>query len=175
MLNKNIILLIFLIVLLVTNVVIFLTNRSQVEAQTSSLEYVSEETCGRCHKEKLKDYLDSSHYYSFETLMDIGEENNPKCLPCHTTGYRKPGGFVDSKTTPGLGRIGCQACHGPGSAHIKPDLSKEQRKQTINQVPVNYCIVCHKIHSHHDLGKKSIPYLKKKVANIQNKINKLNK
>ncbi|MGQ9610672.1 MAG: multiheme c-type cytochrome, partial [bacterium] len=138
-------------------------------------EYVSEENCMRCHKEEAKDHIESFHYNSLETLIDIGEENNPKCLTCHTTGYKKPGGFVDSKTTPGLGRVGCQACHGPGSAHIKFNLSKEQRKQTINQVPNNYCIDCHKIHGHHDLGKKTIPHLKKKVEKLQNEIKKLSK
>lgn len=171
---RKIIFILLIFTFLITGVIL-LRNLFQVEAQTSSLEYVSEENCRRCHMDKVKDHADSSHYYSLETLMDIGEENNPKCLPCHTTGYKKPGGFVDSKTTPGLGKVGCQACHGPGSEHIKPNLSKEQRKQTINQVPNNYCIDCHKIHSHHDLGKKSIPYLKKKIDQIQKKINKLSK
>ncbi len=162
-----------MIVLLLASIIL-LRDFFQADAQTTSPEYVSEENCRRCHKEKAKGHIESFHYYSLETLIEIGEENNPKCLSCHTTGYKKPGGFVDSKTTPGMGGVGCQACHGPGGAHIKLNLSKEQRKQTINQVP-NNCIECHKIHSHHNLGKKSIPYLKKKVDKLQNEIKRLSK
>jgi len=148
----------------------FLVTRPKASPQVSSVEYVSDENCRRCHKQESEEHNKSSHSMGFEALIDLGEGANPKCLPCHTTGYKKPGGFVDRSSTPGMATIGCQACHGPGSAHIKSGLSKEQRRQTINQNPEDYCISCHSIHNHHDLGKKAVPYLKKKIERLQKQV-----
>ena len=39
-------------------------------------------------------------------------------MSCHVVGYRKPGGFVSAKETPELVNVGCERCHGPGSAHV---------------------------------------------------------
>ncbi len=49
------------------------------------------------------------------------------CLPCHTTGYGAPGGYpIDPKKDAAavkaaalMGKVSCEACHGPGSLYVK--------------------------------------------------------
>jgi len=53
---------------------------------------------------------------------------------------------------------------------IKSGISKEQRRQTINQNPKDDCISCHSIYNHHDLAKKAIAYLKKKIERLQKQV-----
>ncbi|MDD3643057.1 MAG: multiheme c-type cytochrome, partial [Candidatus Krumholzibacteria bacterium] len=55
--------------------------------------YLGMETCGRCHRETADDFLTSPHYRTFKRLTDAGEERNPSCLPCHTTGYLRFSGY----------------------------------------------------------------------------------
>jgi len=93
-------------------------------------KYISDKKCYFCHKQEAKTHTNSAHANSFKSLVDNGQDNNPKCLPCHTTGYGKPGGFVDAKSTPDISNVGCQACHGPGSFHI--ENGHEQRVTTTN-------------------------------------------
>lgn len=156
-------------------VIVCLTSKFMNTDASSKRVYVSEETCKKCHKGQAETHNNSAHAKSFETLSLLGEDKNPKCLVCHTTGYGQPGGFEDIKSTPSLAAVGCQACHGPGSEHIKAYLSKEKRKETIDKDKVNYCIRCHSIHSHHSLGKKALPYMKKKLEELQKEIKRLSK
>jgi len=112
-------------------------------------KYVSDKKCYLCHRQQAKNHIKSAHANSFKSLTENNQEKNPKCLPCHTTGYSKPGGFVDVKTTPDLAGVGCQACHGPGSAHTENGLSKEQKRQSVSLNMPNSCQSCHKIHQEH--------------------------
>jgi nitrate/TMAO reductase-like tetraheme cytochrome c subunit len=118
-------------------------------------KYVSEKRCYMCHRAQAKQHENTAHAKTFKRLLDNGQDKNPKCLPCHTVGYGKPSGFMDVKSTPDLAGVGCQACHGPGSAHIEEGLSKEQKRQTIELTTSDACVKCHKIHEKHiDVNKK---------------------
>ena len=159
---------------ILAGVLLFIVCRPRATAVPSGATYIPEKRCYVCHKPLSEKHARTSHARSFETLIDSGEEKNPKCLPCHTTGYGLPGGFVDVKSTPDLVGVGCQSCHGRGSAHVELGLSKEQRLQNIQRDPKDACTKCHKIHEEHaDIGAKSLPYLKKKIERIQQQIKKL--
>lgn len=95
--------------------------------------YVGNQGCG-CHKREVLDWSFSVHGRAFESLkpgvkkfekkrasLDPDEDytSNRRCLKCHTTGYQKRGGFVDSTSTPVLTGVGCEMCHGPGSEYKK--------------------------------------------------------
>ena len=143
-------------------------------AGASDATYVPGKKCRSCHPKKFKAQAKTPHAMSFENLTDAGEETNPECLPCHTTGHGKPGGFVDAESTKGLAGTTCQACHGTGSAHIEKGLNKEQRRQTIEKTPKDVCTGCHKTHeAHPDIGAKSLPSLKKKSERVQSRIKEL--
>jgi len=144
------------------------------EVVASDAEYVAGKKCKTCHIKAFKAQAESYHAMSFENLTSAGEDKNEQCLPCHTTGYGKPGGFADAESTPGLTGTTCQACHGPGSAHIAKGLSKEQRRAAIQKTPKDACTKCHKTHeAHPDIGAKSLPSLKKKLERVQARITEL--
>jgi len=130
-------------------------NRQDAIAGPANNKYVSEKRCYMCHRSQAKQHENTVHAKTFKKLLDNNQDKNPKCLPCHTTGYGKPSGFMDAKSTPDLAGVGCQACHGPGSAHVEEGLSKEQKRQTIELTMADACTKCHKIHQKHiDVNKK---------------------
>jgi nitrate/TMAO reductase-like tetraheme cytochrome c subunit len=146
--------------------VLFVSHRGAM-AQTDAT-YVPGGKCKICHIKVFKAHSETLHAMSFENLKDAGQETNAECLPCHTTGYGKPGGFTDVESTPELAGTTCQACHGPGGAHIEKGLTKEQRKERIGKSPQSSCVNCHKPHGQHpDVG---VGVLKKKLERLQGKI-----
>jgi hypothetical protein len=143
-------------------------------ARAADRTYVPGKKCKTCHIKTFKAQAETPHAKSYENLTDAGEATNPDCLPCHTTGYGKPGGFVDVESTEDLAGTTCQGCHGPGSAHIEKGLSKEQRRETIEKTPKDACTKCHKTHeAHPDIGAKSLPSLKKAMERLQARISEL--
>ena len=146
----------------------FFMNHGGAVAGTDGASYVPGKKCKMCHIKYFKAHAETLHAMGFENLKDAGQETNADCLECHTTGYGQPGGYVDAASSAGLAGTTCQACHGPGSAHIEKGLSKEQRRETISGVPQNACIKCHKPHgTHADVG---ADILKIKLERLQNKI-----
>jgi hypothetical protein len=66
---------------------------------------------GKRVKAKRKAGLNPRHDYS----------SDPKCLKCHTTGYKEVGGYghpKKSRRSP-MTSVSCEACHGPGSKYVK--------------------------------------------------------
>lgn len=101
---------------------------------TASAEpsYLGSKSCAGCHKAETKDWQRSVHGKTME-ILSPGKRSGPKhkadldpdkdyskddkCLKCHTTGYKKPGGFVDMNSTPDLAGVGCESCHGPAGSY----------------------------------------------------------
>ena len=109
--------------------------------------YVGPDTCKACHFKDFKTWQAHKHSKNFQVLQGA-EQTNPECLKCHTTGYGKPSGFVSVEKTPTLANTTCEACHGPGSAHIEaaknaPDTGTWEKK--INKAG-NTCVECHNPH-----------------------------
>lgn len=153
---------------------LLIIGRQRAVAGASDAEYVPGKKCKMCHIKEFKAHAETPHAKSLENLTDAGEETNADCLPCHSTGYGKPGGFVDAGSTPDLAGATCQACHGPGSAHIATGLSKEERPKKIEKTPEDACTKCHKTHeAHPDIGAKALPSLKKELERLQSKIKEL--
>jgi hypothetical protein len=94
--------------------------------------FVGTKKCKGCHLKEWKSWSATRMAGTFEVL-EAGERAKEKlaagldpkkdytkdkaCLPCHVTGYGKPGGFVDLETTPDLAGVGCEMCHGPGGTY----------------------------------------------------------
>lgn len=101
-------------------------------AVSAEPRYIGNKACANCHKDEMQDWKRSAHGKTMEVLRpgkqsgakhkasvdpDKDYSKDEKCLKCHTTGYKKEGGFADMDTTPDLAGAGCEACHGPGGAY----------------------------------------------------------
>jgi hypothetical protein len=84
--------------------------------------YLGIEICRRCHGNLMPRFVAGKHFRAFETLRERGQATDPECLACHTTGYRRPGGYDPAAEKEGasyLAGVQCEACHGPGTAHAR--------------------------------------------------------
>ena len=80
------------------------------------------DTCRKCHAALVDDFLLSRHFRAFETLRARGEDTNPKCIVCHTTGHGQFGGYSparEEKEGINLQGVQCEACHGQGTIHSR--------------------------------------------------------
>ncbi len=99
--------------------------------------YTGSERCGVCHAQQFASWRPSGHARAFSTLEKAHQEYNPKCVPCHSIGYGRAGGFVSAAATPGLKNVGCESCHGPSSSH--PD----RVAAGFGKTDTAFCVTCH--------------------------------
>ncbi|MHC4924494.1 MAG: cytochrome c family protein [Planctomycetota bacterium] len=150
------------------------------EDEAAKPEYVGDKACVKCHFKQHKSWKKTELYKSMKSLEPTTEEDaelfklkkdsgldpakdyttDAKCLACHTTGYGKKGGYPedpekDAKKAKLMGKVSCEACHGPGSlyskhktAEVKKDkkatFTAEQLKEYGLTLPdENNCKTCH--------------------------------
>jgi Cytochrome c552/Cytochrome c554 and c-prime len=94
------------------------------------------EECGHCHGSKVDGWMGTKHPNAYEDLVTDGNETNPYCVQCHTTGFDATVTYGDTTiTNPGpdmygfddyfgvegdeaaarreaLAGVQCEACHG---------------------------------------------------------------
>ncbi len=74
--------------------------------------YVGSKKCAPCHQKEYKIWKSSPHFFA------LGNDADPECVYCHVTGIEHLSGFRSKEQTPDLAHVGCENCHGAGSAHI---------------------------------------------------------
>lgn len=99
--------------------------------------FTGSERCGSCHEEAYAIWRKSRHAHAFDILVEESQDFNPRCVGCHTLGFRKPGGFIDAHKTPDLVHVGCESCHGPSRDH--PDTVEAGFGRTTTAA----CVTCH--------------------------------
>ena len=87
--------------------------------------YSGEEVCGVCHAGQHETWSLTSHAFAFDTLVEHGVDRDPECLPCHTVGWDKPGGYRLESPAPHLAGVQCENCHGRGGPHQSPQFLEE--------------------------------------------------
>lgn len=138
--------------------------------------FVGNKACMGCHKAEALDWQRSRHAKAFELLasgrkpaekrrVNLDPEKNfqkdEKCIKCHTTGYKKEGGFKDVESTPDLVGIGCEMCHGSGKEYreIHKRMILEFKRDEVRAAGQTYATlgdkVCENCH-----GNKDSPMLK---------------
>ncbi len=82
-------------------------------------KYVGSNACASCHGDAYMVWKKSRHAEAMPTLEETGNDFDPECVGCHVVGLTDVSGYRDMKTTPHLGAVGCESCHGPASNHLK--------------------------------------------------------
>jgi len=101
--------------------------------------YVGMESCKMCHAKIYSFVSGTKHTTAYETLREEERQFEPNCIGCHTTGYKKPGGFTNILTAKDLLGVQCEVCHGPGSLHVKDNKANK----LANLTKAADCISCH--------------------------------
>jgi hypothetical protein len=114
-----------------------LVDSEKLRAMYQCASFVRSEACKTCHEEAYKVWESSKHAHAFKTLEERHQDYNPDCVGCHTTGFRKPTGFLNAKSTPDLMNVQCESCHGPGMGH--PD----KLGKGYGAVTKDFCVTCH--------------------------------
>ncbi|NVM20940.1 MAG: cytochrome C [Desulfobacterales bacterium] len=112
-------------------------------ASVTRSTYVGSQACQDCHEteyENFTAYAKKAHSYESIKVMKKGltEAEFRACFQCHTTGYKKPGGFRSEHETPNLKNAGCEVCHGPGSLHVETE-KPEHIKGSLTLRDCEYC------------------------------------
>ena len=103
--------------------------------------YLGAAACGACHAPALAFWKTTKHAQALGALARVGRDRDPSCVGCHVTGYLQGGWTLATKAPqPTLAGIGCEACHGPGRAHVE---AVDKRKSTTRAVPEAICRGCH--------------------------------
>ncbi len=103
------------------------------------LTYVGSEKCKECHDHQAEydQWLTTDHAHAFGALKNVGSDRDPECVICHVSGLEYESGFVNEAKTPHLMGVGCENCHGPGSAHI------QGQGKVLTTGPKTACNQCH--------------------------------
>jgi hypothetical protein len=97
----------------------------------SGQKFVGSETCGQCHTKAFAKWKETPHSHATQSLVEppnsrasIPRHFDPECISCHVTGWEPQqhypfvSGYLSLEKTPALTNVGCENCHGPGSAHV---------------------------------------------------------
>lgn len=115
-------------------------ERSVQSPESQGPHYATGAKCVSCHSHQVAAWaVRPNHARAMEALFERGEQNNPECVGCHSTGFGQPGGFaaVDKRTLQTWGNVQCEACHGPLGGH--------PRDATVQPKPISQatCTGCH--------------------------------
>jgi 2',3'-cyclic-nucleotide 2'-phosphodiesterase (5'-nucleotidase family) len=99
--------------------------------------YVGASTCMNCHAAQYAVWEKSGHAHAMATLERKSQQFDNECVRCHVVGFNK-GGFQSLISTPQLANVQCEACHGPGRAHVAAPAKGFGHMET----PTG-CVQCH--------------------------------
>lgn len=131
-------------------------------------DFVGSKRCADCHTSAWEVYENTPHSHATDTLVhppersDVPRIHDPECISCHVTGWEPQkmvplkSGYLGLDKTPHLAGVGCENCHGPGSAHVQAEegtstVSDEERLnlRLAMRLPLakaeQKCLECHDI------------------------------
>jgi peroxiredoxin len=117
----------------------------------SAAVHVGSDACRSCHAEEFETWAAGPHALGTATLAKSGEDRDPTCLKCHTTGFGRTGGFPATGIPTeyaDLARVGCESCHGPGAEHVAENSVKRGSIFSLGDkcdscVVLQICGTCH--------------------------------
>jgi hypothetical protein len=124
----------------ITAVIPFLTVASTKGAEHA---FIGNRKCRACHIKEYRSWEETKMAKALDILkpgqraeaktaagLDPNKDysSDAKCLPCHTTGHGKEGGFVDVESTPNHVGVGCEMCHGAGGTYVQDQYMSLKNK-----------------------------------------------
>jgi hypothetical protein len=142
---------------------------SKPQPHPSGHQFVGSQQCGECHTKAFEVWSKTPHAHAIESLVhppnsrgSIARHYDPECLSCHVTGWEPQqhfpyvSGYRSLAETPQLKGVGCENCHGPGSAHVAAEsdtakvsaaelakLRESMRLPLAGSVAERKCLECH--------------------------------
>ena len=110
-----------------------------VAAGAAHADYSGWRSCAPCHEKSAEGWRTTRHSKALDSLAAEKKERNRTCLPCHTTGFGEPGGFLDIDITPEFAGVQCESCHGPAGSH----LANPEQKKPATSPKESVCRKCH--------------------------------
>jgi hypothetical protein len=116
------------------------------QAQAAEPTFVGWQKCKMCHLKQWKSWAETPMGKALEELkpgQKVDEKTKAKldpqkdhsqdaaCVKCHVTGFGKPGGFDPAKPVDNLTNVGCESCHGPGSAYQEVMKKKDYKREEV--------------------------------------------
>ncbi len=138
-------------------------------AYTGDFHFVGARICKWCHYGIKKGavyekWQKSPHARAFETLKANGEEKNPQCLECHTTGFNAGGYKLGEAKASGFEGVQCESCHGPGSDYRLMSIMKDKEQAAAMGLIEPTEAVCKKCHHEKSPTFKGFEYKKARAV-----------
>jgi hypothetical protein len=115
-------------------------TKHPIQLEFPGAHYVGSDACKRCHQEAYSVWMDHPHSHAYQTLEVTAKKPglrhlDGECVSCHVVGFGHETGYehqfkfdngvlTTTKETVNLRNVGCESCHGPGSAHVKDKNNK---------------------------------------------------
>ena len=99
--------------------------------------YLGAGSCKECHEAEYDSWKTTQHAQGYASLEKTDREIDLECVGCHTTGYRKEGGFEAPSAVGRLKGVQCEACHGAGAGH------PEEKGKLPLRASEEVCVNCH--------------------------------
>jgi hypothetical protein len=109
-------------------------------------DFVGSERCMKCHRNEAAVFRNTAHSHAFDTLVTKAKnpslrQFDPECVICHTVGFKHPQGYNHlpggskielAQHNQKLAHVGCESCHGPGSAHANKNQHDPKLHELMN-------------------------------------------
>lgn len=113
----------------------FARTKHPIHVNFPQAKYIGSERCGDCHQHAFQVWQGSKHAHAFDTLKKATDpslrEYDGECVKCHVVGFGYHTGYLDARNgereNKRLQHVGCETCHGPGSAHANDPNDKNLR------------------------------------------------
>jgi 2',3'-cyclic-nucleotide 2'-phosphodiesterase (5'-nucleotidase family) len=116
-------------------------NAGEPTPNRAEINYVGAAGCKTCHEPAFAQWKTTGHAKAWATMVQTRQVANLDCIPCHVTGFDRPGGPQNTVGLEAFVDVGCESCHGPGSAHVaNPKIELDYARN----VPEKVCAECHR-------------------------------
>jgi hypothetical protein len=113
----------------------------QPSAQAPVLSpYIGASACKDCHSGQFTAWAETKHSNAFSKLQPADRASNA-CIKCHVTGSAEM--IAAEGATPSFPNVQCEACHGPGRAHVDAALTGDSVTAKPKKTNEDTCLRCH--------------------------------